>query len=92
MFYGAIIAFFAAWNSIYQFIKKSASAKERAYQYLVLIRDESNLIDNNLLSRFKQLEKHDSHTFASLGSAAQQRVTIVLGLKDEPAIKLICFE
>lgn len=92
MFYGAIIAFFAAWNSNYQFIKKSASAKERAYQYLVLIRDEPNLIDNNLLSRFKQLEKHDSHIFASLGNAAQQKVTIVLGLKDEPAIKLICFE
>lgn len=94
IYYGILIAFIATLNGIYQFGKKSAQAKDRAYQYLVLIRDADSekLSDIELSEKFKKLEKHDSDVFSILCNAAQQRATIVLGLRDNPAIKLTRLE
>lgn len=92
VFYGGLIACTAAFNSVYNFGKKSAVAQSRAYQYLALIRDIDILETDQLLSRLKLIEKDDSHIFSVLCNAAQQRATIALGLRDDPAIKLTRFE
>lgn len=90
--YGGIIAIIASLNTVYRFGKESELSHQRAQHYLLLKRNKESLSDEQLNNELKNLEKDDGFIFSVLCNAAQQRSTIVLGLRDNPAIKLTTFE
>ncbi|ECY3258977.1 hypothetical protein AU577_20465 [Salmonella enterica subsp. enterica serovar Alachua] len=87
MWFGGLIALLSVAQIVYQFSRASGISEEQSRKYLALITDKADLTDEELKSRFKELQNTDSNPWGVLKNPAYKRACIVLGL-DDPTSKL----
>nr|WP_154927770.1 hypothetical protein [Pantoea agglomerans] len=86
VFFGFFVAFLTCLSLIYEFGKKSSAALEhsKAYHELIIIKD--TLSEDELLSRFKAINKNDNPVWNCLSVAARKRAILAIHGKNEEVV------
>lgn len=82
MWFGGLIAVLSVTQIVYQFSRASGISEQQARKYLALLTEKAHLGDDDLLTKYKDLQNSDSNPWGILKNTAFKRACIVLGLKD----------
>lgn len=85
--FGVLVVVLTGIQTVFQFGKKSGSARKRAFDYQRLYTNESKYTDDDLTFHMLELESSDESIWTSLEEIAAVKTEIKIGASDQSALK-----